>query len=566
MFNKPMRYFCALLTALLMIIAAALVHAASDGGPANDPLHEKLLDSLREQRGAVSVELPDVHPVHTTFNAEAPIPPQCYTKTAGQYNPCYVCHQDARRGRENTMNDGSLQVGYAFSDVGMTNHWENLFEDRSERVAAISDEEILTWIRQDNYSDLPGRLRAAGFIGWIPDLQGLQHGAAAFDEEGFARDDSYWVAFSYKPLPSTFWPTNGSTDDAMIRLPEIYRTDSEGKYSRDVYKANLAVVEANLKGLTDIDSLPIDERRVGSDVDGDGKLGVARRVTGEGYFGAAEGVPLESFLYPAGTEFLHTVRYVGIGDKGEITVSTRMKEVRYMRKWTGYNKMAYEREYQLENFAKDEGRLPRYPLLGDWGLDNGFGWSVMGFIEGVDGRLRTQTYEENLFCMGCHSSIGATIDKTFSFPRKVDGPEGWKYINLRDMRDAPSAGEVKGEILTYLERVGGGGEFRSNPEMYERWFREDGQVDRQAVQNSADVYDLITPSPARALELNKAYRVIVADQDFIYGRDATVTPPVNVYDFIDNDSAPTLPPEQFVEWDIRLDWTTVESVPSLALD
>ena len=27
------------------------------------------------------------------YNQEAPIPPQCYTRTEGDFNPCYTCHQ-----------------------------------------------------------------------------------------------------------------------------------------------------------------------------------------------------------------------------------------------------------------------------------------------------------------------------------------------------------------------------------------------------------------------------------------------------------------------------------------
>jgi hypothetical protein len=270
--------------------------------------------------------------------------------------------------------------------------------------------------------------------------------------------------------------------------------------------------------------------------------------------GAAAPEYIDTYLYPEGTELLHTVRYVGLADGERVVPSRRMKEVRYMRKWKAYRKVVYVREYELERFAKDAGALPRYPLVGDHGLDNGFGWSVQGFIEGADGELRTLTYEENLYCMGCHTSIGATIDKTFSFPRKVDGAAGWGYVDLRGMPDAPSIGETAGEIATYLERIGGGGEFRSNPEMFERWFHADGSVDRQAVARARDVYDLIMPSPRRALELNKAYRTLVAEQDYIYGRDATTTPPANVYERIDNATAPTLPPERSHRWDIRLDW------------
>jgi len=503
----------------------------------------------------VARPLPDRHPVHTVYNPEAIIPPQCYTKTAGTFNPCYVCHQNPIAGRENRMADGDLQLAYSFSDVGMTNHWKNLFEDRSERVAEISDAEIDAWVAEDNYSDLAPQLRSAEFVGWIPDLDGLQKGPAAFREDGFARDGSHWVAFSYKPLPSTFWPTNGATDDVMIRLAEPFRSGADGRYVEDVYKANLAIVEANVKGFDAIDTWPIDERRVGKDLDGDGELRRIERITVvDAFVGRAADHYIDDSLYPKGTEFLHTVRYLEVGEAGEISISTRMKEVRYMKKWVDNSKMHYERGYQMEAFAKEEERLPQYQYLGDWGLDNGYGWSVQGFIEGRNGQLRTATYEETLFCMGCHSSIGAT----FSFPRKVDGVEGWGYIDLRGMPDAPNRGEQQGEFATYFGRAGGGGEFRSNAEMSERWFGPDDDVDREAVAGAADVYELITPSPDRARLLNKAYRLIVADQDYIFGRDARFSQPENVFDFIDNETAPTLPAERFFRWDIQLDWNAAQ--------
>ena len=76
----------------------------------------------------------------------------------------------------------------------------------------------------------------------------------------------------------------------------------------------------------------------------------------------------------------------------------------------------------------------------------------------------------------------------------------------------------------------------------------------QKLNTAADVYELITPSRQRALQLNKAYRAIVAEQDFVFGRDATIRPPANVYQHIDNATAPTLPAQLFYNWDIRLDW------------
>jgi hypothetical protein len=235
-----------------------------------------------------------------------------------------------------------------------------------------------------------------------------------------------------------------------------------------------------------------------------------------------------------------------------------MKEVRYMRKSYMPPRHQLDQLYREEGYEKDQGYLPGYINRGERGFDNEMGWEIQGFIEDRAGRLRANTFEENLFCMGCHTSVGTTIDKTFSFPRKVDGAAGWGYIDLEGMPDAPNFGEVEGEIVTYFERAGGGGEFRSNPEMFERWFTADGSVDRERVDAARDVYELITPSRQRALTLNKAYRVLVEDQDFIFGRDATVVPPINVYDRIDNETSPTLPPSAVYRWDIRLDWPATD--------
>jgi len=54
-----------------------------------------------------------------------------------------------------------------------------------------------------------------------------------------------------------------------------------------------------------------------------------------------------------------------------------------MRKWTPYSKRIYARQAELGRFEKEAGALPRPALLGDHGRDNGFGWSVSGFIEGA---------------------------------------------------------------------------------------------------------------------------------------------------------------------------------------
>ncbi|MCW1915267.1 hypothetical protein OJ996_16895 [Luteolibacter sp. GHJ8] len=538
--------------ASLRILAAGALLSSS---PAEEsPLHQQILESLRTS-DAVLPPIPHAAPVFTLSNAEAVVPPQCYTRTETLNNPCYVCHQDTIDGRENVMNDADLQEAYSFSDVGMTNHWKNLFEDRSSRIKQISDADITAWIKGDNYSELPSRLREANFKGWIPDLKNLHLGREAFDEQGFAKDGSQWVAFSYKPFPSTFWPTNGSTDDVMIRLPQSYRCNKEGKPSAEIYKANLAILEANIKGLDRIASLPVDETVIGEDLDGDGKQGVVRSIAKTtAWVGAARDLPIERSLYPEGTEFLHTVRYVGIAEDGLIGSSARMKEVRYSKKAKAYSKPMYARKYALEAMEKEAGNLPAYYDLGHYGLDNGNGWALHGFIEDHRGRLRAMTYEENFSCMGCHNSVGSTIDKTFSFPRKMDGPAGWGYLDLKGMPDAPNKGETVGEIATYLARAGGGSEFRNNDEMTSRWYRDNGTLDHEKLATAKDVYDLITPSRERALALNKAYKTIVEDQDFIYGKDPVLVPPKNVYDKIDNENSPTLPAERIFKWNILLDW------------
>ena len=521
------------------------------------PPHELVLRYLLED-DAIVPRRPSVHPVRALYNREAIIPPMCYTRTEGRHNPCYVCHQDQIPGRPNSMNDADLQAAYSFSELGQTNHHRNLFVDRTALLASISDAEIDAWVQVDNYSELADRLRAVGFRGYIPDLNGLSGAQAAFDAEGFAKDGSGWVAFNYKPLPSTFWPTNGATDDVMIRLPEAFRRTSAGEESRDVYLANLTILEANIKEIERLDTPAIDERVVEQDLDGDGQQGVAHQVKQPTrYVGAAQGQIKVRHLYPVGTEFLHSVRYLGVAENGEIYVPPRMKELRYMQKRFFKSKDQLAEEYRREGYAKDAGELPGYIDRGPHGLDNDLGWVVSGFIENKQGRLRAQAFEENMFCMGCHTSVGSTIDSVFSFARKVDGRAGLGYVDLHGMPDAPNMGEVDGEILTYLERAGGGGEFRSNPEMEARFF-SDGVLDRSKVEKARDVYDLLAPSAARARALNKAYLTIVREQSYLYGRDASVTPPENVYERVDNETAPTLTADRSFRWDMRLDWSGID--------
>ncbi len=509
----------------------------------------------------------DIGSSQTLLNREAVVTSMCYTKHEHQHNPCYVCHQDTiEDGRANLMHDGELQNEYAFSDMGLTNHWTNLFVDRTEKIAQISDEEILNYINTENYTDLKPMLEDNNFSGYIPDLENYHLGSEAFNEDGFAKDGSGWVAFNYKPLPSTFWPVNGSTDDVLIRLDKPFRQNSKADMSVTAYKFNLAIVEAAIKNLKTITVDNLDENEVNVDLNGDGVLGVVSSIQRpKFYVGGASNIPVETFLYPKYTEFLHTVRYIGTSESDGIYNAPRLKELRYMIKNQSYyedvgslDKYQLAIVYDLEWQEKDRGWLPEYSSLLEKGIENTYGWWLQGFIEDEDGDLRPQSYEETFFCMGCHSTIGTTIDQTFSFARKVDGAEGWGYIDLRKMVDAPNVGEREGEILTYFKRAGGGNEFRIKNDVHDKFYTN-GALDEDKVKSAENVYDLITPTHNSALKMNKAYKVLVESQDFIRGRDGNAEPVKNVYEQIDQ-STPVLPLNKQYKWDIRLDWSHTQEV------
>jgi hypothetical protein len=493
-------------------------------------------------------------------NLEAPVPPQCYTKAESRANPCWMCH--TRSSWPNARNDWDLQGSYEFSDVGKTNHWTNLFEDRRAAIASITDDEIREWIATDNYTPLRDTLASwprDDYRGYRPDLDF----AAGFDEQGFARDGSGWRAFRYKPFPGAFWPTNGSADDVMIRLPLAYRSDSQGRPSLDVYKANLAILDASFGAdpkLAD-EALrwpiePIDERAAGLDLDGDAQLedAVAWLVALPGHYaGAAADQLVRRGLYPEGTEFLHSVRYLDPAGGS----ATRMKELRYSVRFASLSDLDIQRAYEREAEEKTEGGLPIFGGSPLTGLRNDFGWQLQGFIEDERGRLRVQTEEETYFCMGCHSNLGVTADQSFAFPRKLPGAAGWAYQDMRGIPDVPLLGHARGEIATWLERAEAGDEFRSNAEMRERWFAS-GIVDEAALAGAADIVAILGPSPARALLLDKAYLVIVREQSFERGRDPVIEPLANVHRNIEIESSGLSEAERvYLDGGLRLAWPEI---------
>ncbi|RLL65132.1 hypothetical protein [Paenirhodobacter hankyongi] len=493
-------------------------------------------------------------------NKTAYIPPQCYTRTedaqGAVHNPCQTCHTLPRS--PNFVSDPDLQQDYAIPGPALENPWTNLFVDRRAAVAATDAEEIRDWVRADNYLGADGRPVLAARLDRLPpewDANGdgawagyRPDASFAFDDAGFDHGPdgrmTGWRAFAYVPLPGTFWPTNGSADDVLIRLPEAYRQTSDGSENLAVYKANLAITEA-LINRADVVIEPMDEGRLGVDLDRDGSLGTATRVVFA--FAPLEGVtmhwagragtlgpkvaPLAAGLYPLGTEFLHSVRYLDPRPEG-VTMAPRMKELRYMKKtsWQSYAELEEGALAEKKEDADFPDRPKQFFGSAEAGIPNGMGWRLQGFIEDAAGDLRPQSFEETVFCMGCHGSIGTTDDSTFAFPRKISGPgafrDGWYHWTQKGLAGTPDLvrADGQGDYAHYLRTNHAGDEFRSNTEVISAWLAQGDLTPEKAVALQADIAPLITPSPERAIALDAAYRMIVREQSFVKGRDATIAP------------------------------------------
>ncbi len=513
-------------------------------------------------------------------NEAAYIPSMCWTKTEGAngtiHNPCFPCHTKSVEPNF-IVNDQELQLSYAFPDYARTNRWTNLFKSRSNQVAAISDKEIISYIRTNNYLDSTKQIKLKSLLknppkGWDFNGNGTWDGYLPdayfnFDTEGFDKtpDGSYtgWRAFAYMPFPGTFWPTNGSTDDVLIRLSNAFRNNVAGAFDLTVYKINLAIVEALIKR-SDVPIQAVDEKKYGVDLDKNGTLGTATKIKYEwdplkgklmSYIGqagqqqAAGTVHLAAGLFPEGTEFLHSVRYIDLTDTNGIALAPRMKELRYAKKrsWFSYAQLQSLADKEVKEKHDYPDRLTVFVGDMEQGLSNDQGWVYQGFIEDSGGDLRPQTYEETVFCMGCHSGLGITTDGTFAFARKMgtgsfqDGWYHWSQKSLSNSIEPKVIIEGAGvypEFSFYLMYNRAGDELRENTEVYEKFFTPTGSIKNDMLkQLHDDVTLLLNPSPQRALLLNKAYRTIVAEQSFIYGRDATVTPVVNVHKTVDPDQS-----------------------------
>ena len=283
-------------------------------------------------------------------------------------NPCYACH--VHSDPPNYADDGSLQLVWSLPSAARDNPWTNLFAPPVLRARHLTDSEILSYVRAGNYLDERGDIALAQTLRNVPADWDLNHDGHwggyvpdvwfRFDEHGFDHrldgSPSGWRAFAYYPFLGTFFPTNGSMDDVLIRLDPVLQQDGNGHLDMGVYALNLAIVESLIKR-ADVLIEETAEASVGVDLDLDGKLGGLRSAspTTAGTAGGARGCPTwaarattgEIFRSPPGyfplrTELFHSVRYLDVveekGRSPHVGMAARMKELRYAKKvrWLGF--------------------------------------------------------------------------------------------------------------------------------------------------------------------------------------------------------------------------------------
>ncbi len=568
----PMPYRRALVLAVMVAVVVAL------GGCATNVVRDQEADgsaaatspasSIATTAGLGPAPPTGLMQVRRLRNTIAYIPPQCFTKTRGDdgkpKNPCYACH--TRSEAPNFVDDEDLQVTLKLPVPAAKNPWTNLLSPPVAHAPPMSDEATLKYVRQSNYFDANGGIALARALarppadwdgngngvwdGFVPDVE------FAFDEHGFDhRPDGTptgWRAFAYYPFVGTFFPTNGSADDVLVRLDPALREDDAGRFDAGVYAVNLAIVEARVTR-ADVPIDPVDEVSLGVDLDRDGRLGRATRVAfdaatdGRGgtrmrYVGRAKWLqsagqfPIAPGLFPLHTEFFHTVRYLDVGPDGAVAMAPRMKEVRYARKavWLTYDAVKAHVAFEAKTTATNPDRTHGVEWFRESGVSNGLGWYFQGFIEAKDGSLRPQSLEESAFCEGCHGGIGVTTDGIFSFGRKLresSPARGWFHWSQHDLRGIPEPKRRDGqfEYSLYLHEAGAGDELRANAEVRARFFDEHGDLRPDEVSGlHSDIARLLLPSPARALDLDRAYLAVVLDQSFDRGRDAVLAPSPNV--------------------------------------
>ncbi|MFC2163362.1 hypothetical protein ACFLT2_00020 [Acidobacteriota bacterium] len=384
-----------------------------------------------------------------SFNEDPAIPAQCWVETGyGTQNACQYCHTNylAENRHGNALALAEDQILYSFPSPNLNRvNWKNIIHPE-EILARLAEEELavpragdpenLDYVRTDNWREAFRKARRNRDDSWnnlantssdfqlFPALNpddlfpfvdedktsGGQHGF--IDEDGFiwSKESQItgWRAINFFPY-AIFTPLTGSVSGIYIRLSKEFMTE-DGNPDLEIYKKNLDLLERNIKNL---------------------------KIDSTHYYGDAKEVEVRKGFYPVGTEFAHPLHYVDLNADGDVglrldglnrneepdyefpgTRSKRVKEIRYMYKW---------KDVRLEDIG-DDGEGDSAFLIGNktrgW-IDNSDGWILAAYIENREGDLRPQTTEELMQCLGCHSSVGNTIDAVWSFQRKLPREPGW---------------------------------------------------------------------------------------------------------------------------------------------
>jgi len=405
---------------------------------------------FREKTGA---------PYKPSYNEDPAIPPQCWIETGyGTQNACQYCHTNylAEEKHGNAFPLGEDQILYSFPSPNLNRvNWRNIIHPQEiiERlqqegltIPQPTDPGNLEYVATDNWREAYRRSRPDGDESWdnvsCPDKRfqlfpaldpdnlfpyeassPTGNGSHGYiDQEGFVRrrDNGYtgWRAVNFFPY-ALFTPLTGSVSGIYIRLSHEFMT-LDGKPDLEIYKRNLDLVETNIKNLN-----------------------MVRKT----YLGDARHIPIKKGFYPVQTEFAHPLHYVDLRADGEMgkelngvapggdvdfefpgTRSKRVKEIRYMVKW---------KDVGLSDIGEPELEFPSVVgWEGHGWIDNDAGWILAAFIEDRRGRLRPQTTEELLQCLGCHSHVGNTIDAVWSFQRKLPDELGWREMDYGEYRES----------------------------------------------------------------------------------------------------------------------------------
>ncbi|MBN2032494.1 MAG: hypothetical protein JW836_04395 [Deltaproteobacteria bacterium] len=408
-----------------------------------------------------------------SYNEEPSIPAQCWVETGyGTQNACLYCHTDylASKRHGNAFPLAEDQILYSFPTPNLNRVlWRNTIfpHEIDERLLKegipVPDLHDVSYIRQDNWLQAFRRARPEKADGWInessknfvlfPALDPMHlfpenernptsdgtHGY--IDKEGFVRDEKAqrtgWRAVNFFPY-GIFTPLSGSVSGIYIRLPDAYRTAGR-KPSPETYKKNLELLEKNIKN---------------------------RSFKETHYLGDASDIRIERGFFPVGTEFAHPLHYVDRNGDGESgtkidgvletrkktyefpgTRSKRLKEMRYMYKWKEVGVDDINEEAHPEDYVVGKE--------GQGWVYNNAGWLLAGFIEDRQSRLRPQTTEEMMQCIGCHGKVGNTVDSVWSFQRKLPGDKGWREM---DYGGYDSKKPLQSKLMDYVHESSGMGE------------------------------------------------------------------------------------------------------------